>query len=252
MIFQEEKAVTIGIFGFLALGLLGRILLGALYRRIIRETDNMAATDHPALRQCKLKFSNCYRLGNGVPNVPVFVDKFLDHLMLGPVSYETISHLAGQSVLLSVVCSGVGVCRAIMAGRSIGDILPYYIVSFFGLYLYFSVSTVVDLRMQKRILKTNLVDYLENHLAARIDVTNRDLEMLYGTEKANPGSRRTIEVMSFPTGRVREVSAEPKREQEPEPLRAAAGGEDMEPRAYSQVRVTDEELEALLKAFLPG
>jgi len=242
MIFQEEKTITAGIFGFLALGLLGRLLLGALYRHIIRETDNMAATSNRALRQCKLKFSNCYRLGNGVPNVPVFVDKFLDHLAVGPLSYETISHLAGQSVLLSVVCAGIGICRGILAGRSVGEILPYYIVSFLGLYLYFSVSAVVDLRMQKRILKTNLVDYLENHLAARIDVTDRDMERLYG--------RRSLEVMTFPSGRVRELPAD--QEEASQPLRTAAGGEDLEPDSYSRVQVTDEELEALLKEFLPS
>jgi len=153
-------------------------------------------------------------------------------------------------VLLSVVCAGLGICRGILDGRSIGEILPYYIVSFFGLYLYFSVSAIVDLRMQKRILKTNLVDYLENHLAARIGVTDRDLEMLYGSEGAPRRSgRRAIEVMSFPTGRVREL---PNKPQEPEPLRAAAGGEALGAEPCSRVQVTDEELEALLKEFLPS
>lgn len=257
MIFLEEKAISAGIFGFLALGLIGRMLLGALYRHLIRETDNMATTTNRALRQCKLKFSNCYRLGNGVPNVPVFVDKFLDHLTIGIISYETVGHLAGQSVLLSVVCAGVGVCRGILAGHSIGEILPYYIVSFFGLYLYFSVTAVADVRMQKRILKTNLVDYLENHLAARIDVTDDDMEMLYGREKAR-GSRRSIEVMTFPTGRARELSAEPEPPRAAahsipaaaHPLPAAVGGEDPEPHPYGQIRVTDEELRELLKEFV--
>ena len=48
------------------------------------------------------------------------------------------------------------------------------------MYIYFSVSTIVDIRGKRRVLKVNLIDYLENHFAPRIDVTKRDLEMLYG------------------------------------------------------------------------
>ena len=40
----------------------------------------------------------------------------------------------------------------------------------------------MDVKGKRRILKTNLVDYLENHLSARIDVTDGDIKMLYGTE----------------------------------------------------------------------
>lgn len=140
----------------------------------------MASTKNRLLKQCKTKFASCYQLGNGVANIPVFVDKFLNRMALGHLSFETIYHLSGQLMLLSVVFSGVGVCKSIIGGRTVGDVLPFYIVSFFGLYLYFSISTVVDVRGKKRVLKINLVDYLENHLSPRIDVTRRDMEMLYG------------------------------------------------------------------------
>lgn len=140
----------------------------------------MASTKNRLLKQCKTKFASCYQLSNGVANIPVFVDKFLNRMSLGHLSFETLYHLSGQLMLLSVVCSGIGVCKSIVEGRTVGDVLPFYIVSFFGLYVYFSVSTVVDVRGKKRILKVNLVDYLENHLSPRIDITRQDIEMLYG------------------------------------------------------------------------
>ncbi len=179
-VFQEEKLITIGMFLCLGLSIVLRMFLGLLYRNMIKEADNMASTENRLLKQCKTKFASCYQMSNGVANIPVFVDKFLNRMSLGHLSFETIYHLSGQLMLLSVVFSGVGVCKSILGGRTVGDVLPFYIVSFFGLYIYFSVSTVVDIRGKKRVLKVNLVDYLENHLSPRIDITRQDMEMLYG------------------------------------------------------------------------
>lgn len=179
-VFEEEKLITICMFTCLGASIALRMLLGMLYRNMIKEADNMASTENKLLKQCKTKFASCYQLSNGVANIPVFVDKFLNRMSLGHLSFETMYHLSGQLMLLSVVFSGIGVCRSIMGGRTLGDVMPFYIVSFFGLYVYFSVSTIVDVRGKKRILKVNLVDYLENHLSPRIDITRQDMEMLYG------------------------------------------------------------------------
>lgn len=205
-IFREEWVVTICMLSFFGLSIILRLLLGLLYQNMIKETDNMASTKNKLLKQCKLKFSNCYQLNNGVANIPVFVDKFLNRLALGPLSFETLYHLSGQTMLLSVVSAGVGICRCIMHGKMLGEILPFYIACFAELYLYFSVSTVVDVKAKRRILKTNLVDYLENHLSARINVTESDMEMLFGPQRVTGrerrrrlagtgGGRRTVELM---------------------------------------------------------
>ena len=181
-IFAEESVITVLMLFCMAISVFLRIFLGLLYRHIIKEADNMASTDNKMLKQCKLKFAHCYQLSNGVANIPVFVDKFINRLTIGRISFSMIYHLSGQSMLLSVVFSGVGICRSIIRGKTLGDILPFYIVSFIGLYIYFSVSTVMDVKGKRRMLKVNLVDYLENHLSPRISVTNQDLEMLYGEE----------------------------------------------------------------------
>lgn len=211
-VFMEQKVVTICMFSCLALSIFLKIFLGMLYRHMIKEADNMAITSNKLLKQCKIKFSNCYELNNGIHNIPVFVDKFINRLSLGHFSFDLIYHLSGQLMLLSVVSAGVGICRSILAGRTLGAILPFYIVSFLGLYLYFSVSTVADIKGKRRVLKINLVDYLENHLSSRMSVTRRDMEMLYGDaafqEKAAIGEetgsdrggrgrtgKRTVELM---------------------------------------------------------
>ncbi len=274
-IFMEEKVVSIFMLFFLGMSIFLRVLLGLLYQNMIHETDNMSATNNKLLKQCKLKFANCYQLNNGVSNIPIFVDKFLNHLALGPFSFETIYHLSGQSMLLSVVSAGVGICRCIFGGRMLGEILPFYIVSFMGLYLYFSISTIVDIKSKKRVLKVNLVDYLENHLSARIHVTEDDMEMLYGQAVGGSGrnlriadrnrtkGKRVVELMPIDaplSGRQNRRLRAVEREEfeEDEELGEDFGGSDMMGQAYDKQgqtydkqssAVTEEELEMLLKEF---
>lgn len=260
-IFMEEKIVTVFMVFFLAMSIFLRVLLGLLYQNMIKETDNMSATNNKLLKQCKLKFANCYQLNNGVSNIPVFVDRFLNRLALGPFSFEAMYHLSGQSILLSVVCAGVGICRSIFSGRMLGEILPYYIVSFLGLYVYFSISTIVDVKGKRRVLKVNLVDYLENHLSARIHVTAEDMDMLYGQAPQTLGGarlagrnlramsrnrvngKRTVELMPIDGGASNRLI---QREQTamnsavPEPEQMVVGTDHL---------LEQEELETLLKEF---
>lgn len=272
-VFQEEKIVTACMFTLLAVSIFLRILQGLLYQNMIKESDNMASTENKMLKQCKLKFANCYQMSNGVANIPVFVDKFLNRMKWGPFTFETLYHLSGQAMLLSVVSAGAGICRSIMAGRTLGDILPFYIVSFFGLYLYFSISTVVDVKKKKRVLKVNLVDYLENHLSPRIDITRQDMEMLYGdtgtdgrvmSTRTHTGGRsrgrqgrRTVELMPIgirqPADRLTLDEAR-NIEMTDDPVNTAVKptADTSIPDAPQQdsAKVTEEELEALLKEFL--
>ena len=267
-VFQEERLITICMFACLGVSIVLRIFLGLLYRNMIKEADNMAATNNRLLKQCKTKFASCYEMSNGVANIPVFVDKFLNRMALGKLSFDTLYHLSGQMMLLSVVCSGIGACRSIIGGRTMGDVLPFYIVSFFGLYAYFSISTVVDVRGKKRILKVNLVDYLENHLSPRIDITRQDIEMLYGEsafeEKregraksgrrrrrgamARPQERRTVELM--PIGNRLAVGGEELAVADTLEQVLPTSPEDGAVKAEDSAAVTEEELEALLKEFL--
>ena len=189
-IFEQEKAATIVMLACMAGSILMRVGLGLMYLHLIHETDNMASTRSRQLKQCKLKFANCYQLNGGMANVPVFVDKFISRMSLGPMSPHMLEHLSGQLMLLSVVSAGVGVCRGIIAGSTLGQILPFYIASMMGLYLFFSVSAIVDLKGKRRVLKINLVDYLENHLAGRMGVTQEDMEMLFGQGTSARGKKR--------------------------------------------------------------
>lgn len=154
----------------LLLSIICQIMIGVLYQNMIKQADNMPTTTNKLLKQCKLKFSNCYQVNMGVVNVGIFVDKFLNRIRIGKFSLTSLGHLSGQFMLESVFVAGIGICKGIIDGMTLGGLLPYYIVSLFGLYIYFSVTSLVDIPGKRRILATSLVDYLENHMINHLSI----------------------------------------------------------------------------------
>lgn len=243
-IFMEEKWVTILMMVFLGFSILTRIILGGLFGSMIRETDNMAVTQNRLLRQCKLKFINVYQLNDGVNNVSVFVDRFLSRMTVGPFSLESLYHFSGQTELMFVVTCGVGISRCLGKGKTFGQVMPYYIACMTGLYLYFAISSAVDLKGRQRLLKISLVDYLENHLSSRIGTTRKDLERL---RYERPG-RKVAELM--PEERVERPLVSEEQVESTGDRMQEADRKQLLPGEKEGEAVSEEELEELLKEFL--
>lgn len=73
------------------------------------------------------------------------MDKFLNRLAFGHLSFDAWYHLSGQCMLFSIVFAGVGICKGSWAEGCWGN-PAFYIVSFLGMYLYFSLSAMVDIK----------------------------------------------------------------------------------------------------------
>lgn len=181
--FIEHKMLVSSVLLLFFFSLLCQIAIGILYQNMIKGTYNMSSTENKMLKKCKLKFTNRYELHERVVNIPVFVDKFIHSIRFGPFSAKGLQHFSGQILLLSIFIIGVGACRAIIAEETIGEILTYYVMAFIMLYAYFSVSAAVDLKGKREVLKTNLIDYLENNISVRIPQSKKEQERLDALEE---------------------------------------------------------------------
>lgn len=119
----------------------------------------------------------------GVTNIPIFVDKFINRISVCGLKMSNMSHLSGQLMLLAVLLGGMGACKGIIEGETLGDLLPYYIISILGLYVYFSIVSLIDIPNKKVMLKTNLIDYLENHMINRLRASKDEMELQKEMEK---------------------------------------------------------------------
>ena len=184
-IFFQHKNFMIGILTLLFCSIICQIVIGVIYHRLIWETEHMSTTTNKSLQQLKLKYSGCCKMNEKVSNVSVFVDKYMSRIKFGGVSLSILKHLAGQLMLLAVLVAGIGACLGIINDENFFSIAPYYVVSFLGLYCYFATASLVDIPGKINILRINLVDYLENHMANRLEQATLDMQLIQPDLKDN-------------------------------------------------------------------
>ena len=165
----KYKLLLFLIILFFVCSIICQIVPGVILSRLLEETENMAATKNRPLKQCRLKYINCCQLNGRVVNTGVFVDRFIRKLTFSGISLNRISNMAGQMMMLSILVTGICVCRCLSAGGTLFQIIPYYVISILELYLYFTLSGAVDIAGRKEALKIELTDYLENHVAERLE-----------------------------------------------------------------------------------
>lgn len=209
---------------FFVVGILSQILIGVLYQHMIEEAENMQNTTNKLMQQLKQKYKSNYAMNEGVTNVPVFVDKFINRLQIGKVSLNTLKNFSGQSMLLSVVAAGAGICKGLAEGKAFFSLVPYYVITFLGLYLYFSVLSIVDIPARKNMLKTNLVEYFENQMTANTDMAAADSDMSEIRDEQNeqekeferkrmPAAAENMEFAAERNGRREHIRKDRQREE---------------------------------------
>ena len=193
-IFERHPYMSISIIAIIFISIILQMIIGNVLGKMVREAENMASTESKQLKQFKLKFMNCYKLNEGMGNVPVFVDRFLEKIEVGKMKITTMHRISGQLILFSVLLSGLGAARSIILGETIGQILPYYVIAFLGLYLYFVSTSFAGIEEKKLSLKFSLVDYLENHIIGRLKQTDQVLnqKLVEKTEETVEKPRESI------------------------------------------------------------
>ena len=174
-IFVRHPYLSSGVVVTVFVSVFLQILIGNLLGRMVNEAENMSSTEDKQLKQCKLKFMNCYKMNEGMENVTIFVEHFLEKISIGKMKISFVHRMSNQLMLFSVLLSGLGAARGIVLNETIGQVLPFYIFAFLGLYIYYVATSFAGMEEKKLSLKFSLVDYLENHMVGRLRQTEEVL-----------------------------------------------------------------------------
>lgn len=174
-IFERHPVLSVGIVGIMLTSVIVQFVIGNVLGHMVLEAENMASTENKQLKQFKLKFMNCYKMNEGMGNVTVFVERFLEKIVIGKWRVSAWHRLSGQMMLFAVLLSGVGAAKGIVEEETIGQILPFYVIAFMGIYIYYVSTSFAGIEEKKLSLKFSLVDYLENHMVGRLKQTEEVL-----------------------------------------------------------------------------
>lgn len=176
------KFLTVCMIVFLSLSIIFQTMAGVMIHLLLQESENMSTVKSNVLRQCRQKYVNYYKLNGRMINTSVYVDKFIKKLKLLGIPLSRYTQLSGQMMFFFILSTGISIFIQLSFGKTLFDMVPYYLISILGLYLYFSVLGITNMDEKKKLLQINLVDYLDNHLYPRLEMELSVVEELHEKE----------------------------------------------------------------------
>ena len=145
-----------------ALGTLSTLVTGSLYKRLIKETGNMALTKDKNLKALKQRMENVFLINHGIRNVNAYIEKQLYGFRFLHMSLDGWDNLSVQAMILCFMAGGAASFGAYWYRCDNYYIVLYGAAGVFGgLFLAF-VDNGIGAGTKRKQLADHLVDYVEN------------------------------------------------------------------------------------------
>lgn len=165
----EQNIFTYVFLGIFSFGFMIRFLVACTYKSLIKNSKRMGTTNNKLMKTVRIKFETCYKLQLGVNNVDIFVDKYVfRHKVCGIYlySWETFSGLISiVEVLSASIIALLGIYYKCGQTR----ILSTFAFGIGSALMLITLDYIINIRTKKKILKTNMKDYLLNYLKVKME-----------------------------------------------------------------------------------
>ncbi|WP_394524163.1 hypothetical protein [Lacrimispora sp. JR3] len=176
---QTGKALYV-LAAFCGIGVITRWLTRNLYKRLIKEADNMTLTKNKCLRSFKQKTESTYQINQGIPRIKPYLERQMyDFKYLG-VTLHGWNIFSNQMTLWCFLAGG-GAAFASYWYRT--D--PYYIVLYGSMGIMAGLFTILvdhgaGISEKRQQLFAVLDNYLENVLIYRLDQARDEFDGISG------------------------------------------------------------------------
>lgn len=138
-------------------------IISGMLHHLIQETEEMENTGNSFLKQMKLRYKNCMRIGHEINNTEAFAGKYMERYKSHGIGVNTYDKIAS-------VCSGIcvigGLAGALMNRE---HIMEFLMLGFLAMYVINGMKRMVDIHSKKRRITRNIVDFFENRYYAATD-----------------------------------------------------------------------------------
>jgi hypothetical protein len=165
----EENIIMYVFAGLCGLGILVRLIVNLVYGHLVKESENPAETKNKLLKLMKMRFEACYKAKIGVNNVDTFVDKSVLKYRFCGVLLSTWDNFSGQVLFLNLLIVPISTIFGVVYDCGQKLILFTGAVGILSSAILMLVDKSINLSAKKRILRLNLLDYLENFCKVRLE-----------------------------------------------------------------------------------
>jgi hypothetical protein len=155
--------------GLCGLGLIIRFMVNLVYKAMVKESDNLGATNNKQLKHMKMKFETCYKLKIGVNNVDTFVDKNVLRYRFCGILLSTWECISGQVLYICLLLVPISALFGVVYDCKQDIILLTGSVGILASAILILVDKGINLLDKKKMMRMNLLDYLENFCKVRLE-----------------------------------------------------------------------------------
>lgn len=167
----DNNIINYAYMGICALGLLIRIIVNLVYKRLVRESDleRLSETKNKMLKRIKKKFEACYKLKIGVNNVDIFVDKSILKYRFCGFLLSTWDNAGGQVLFLNLLIVPIAAVFGVAYGCGQDQIIKAGAVGILSAAILIFVDKSMNISLKKNMLRINLLEYLNNYCKVRLE-----------------------------------------------------------------------------------
>lgn len=165
----QRQIVVMGVAGVCLLYFLVKLALRHTYKRLLKAARDMGHSQHRLMKTLCKKFDTCYQLKIGVPNVSLFVEKYLRHYRVLGIhlkTWENVTNLCVVFVMVSSMGSGIW---AMMHDMPSATVFFQLLSGVIGTGLLLLLDYIWNTGNQWDLLVVDITDYLENICKPRME-----------------------------------------------------------------------------------
>lgn len=163
---QTGKALSV-LAAIGVIGIVSKLITRSLYKRLLRETENMAMTKNKNLRLLKQKLENAYRLNQNIVNTQAYLDKQLYGFKFMHISLHAWNNLSVQMVILGLLAGGFGSFMSYWYRLDSYYIILYASVGALGSLFLTFLDATFNIPLKQQRLANALLEYTDNSVFVR-------------------------------------------------------------------------------------
>lgn len=164
----NQKNVT-GVAILCFISFVVKLMLRHTYKKMLRAASDIGHSRHRLLKTIRMRFEVCYQLKIGVPNVSLFVEKYMRHHRVFGIHMRAWEHVNMLCIILVMVGSmGNSIWNMMQGGESTQVFLPL-LTGIVGTGLLLFMDFVWNTEEQWKLLQIDVTDYLENVCKPRLE-----------------------------------------------------------------------------------
>ena len=153
------------------LGIISKLVASGSYKRLIKETGNMALTKNRNLKSLKQKMENMFLMSQNLRNTNAYIEKQLYGFQFMGISLDNWDNVSVQTMILCFLAGGLAAFGSYWYRIDSYYIVLYGTMGILSGLLLVLVDSSVNTSMKRQQLLDCLVDYVDNspHLFRNVE-----------------------------------------------------------------------------------